>query len=107
MHVQQTRGSLARTVKQDRNVWPFGNFKSCSKWIMTYSVCYIFLYIEDALIADEEKKQTDCLLYGLSHTEMFELEMLWKHWLRSFVSLWMALVYLTYFDECLYSELHE
>lgn len=98
---------LARTVKQGRNAWPFRNFKSRSKWIMTYLVCYIFLYIEEALIADEEKKQTCCLLYRLSHTEMFKLEMSWKHWLRSFVSLWMALVYLIYFDECLYSKLHE
>lgn len=107
MHMQQTRDFLARTVKQGRNAWPFRNFKSRSKWIMTYLVCYIFLYIEEALIADEEKKQTCCLLYRLSHTEMFKLEMSWKHWLRSFVSLWMALVYLIYFDECLYSELHE
>lgn len=42
---------------------------------MTHLVCYIFLYIEDALTADEEKKQTGCLLYGLNHMEMFALEM--------------------------------
>lgn len=107
MHVQQTRGFLARTVKQGINVWPFRNFKSCSKWIITYLVCYSFLYIEDALIADEEKKQTSCLLYRLSHMGMFELKMSWKHWLKIFVLLWMALVYLISFDECLYSELHE
>lgn len=69
-------------------------------------VCYIFLYTEYALIADEEKKQTGCLFYGLSSTEMFDLEISWKHWLRNFVSLWTALVYLI-FDECLYLQLHE
>lgn len=106
-HAQQTRGLLARTVKQGTNVWPFRNFKSCSKWIITYLVWYIFLYIEDVLIADEEKKQTSCLLYRLSHTEMFELKMSWKHWLKIFVLLWIALVYLIYFNKCLYSELHE
>lgn len=45
------------TVKHGRNVWPFQSFKSCSsKWIMTYLVCCIFLYLEDAFIAGEEKK---------------------------------------------------
>lgn len=34
---------------------------------MTYLVSYVFLYVEETLIADEEKKQTSCLLYELSH----------------------------------------
>lgn len=74
---------------------------------MAYLVCCIFLYVEDAFIAGEEKKQTSCLSDRLSHREMFELEMSGKQPLRSFVSWQMALVYLIYFDECLYVEPHE
>lgn len=30
-----------------------------------------------------------------------------NRWLRNFVTLWMALVYLIYFDKCLHSKVQE